>query len=239
MTAPGPGRSYQRVIGYVEEQLSDGRLSVGDKLPAERSLAADLGLSRASVREGLRVLEAMGLVRTGTGSGPDAGAVLAADTTTAISVALRLHLASATLPVSDVVASRVVLESWAVSEAARRTAAGRAKPDLSAATELVRAMDEPGIGPEAFYRLDAQFHVALARAAGNEVIAAIMASLRDAIQTYVVAAGTVPDWPRMLRRLRTQHRAVLAAIDAGEPELAARHVVAHINGFYRSTWVSE
>ncbi|MDQ2848126.1 MAG: FCD domain-containing protein [Actinomycetota bacterium] len=227
-------RGYQRVVEHVEAELSAGRLRVGDKLPAERTLAVRLELSRASVREGLRVLEAMGLIRTGTGSGPAAGAVIAADTSTAISSALRLHLASDTLPVADVVRTRIVLESWTVSEAARRGPG----PELAEAAELLVAMNRPGISPEAFYRLDAEFHVALARAAGNEVVAAVMTALRDAIQSYVVAVGAgdrVADWPRLLRRLRNQHRAVLQAIEDRDPVTAARRVVAHISGFYRDT----
>ena len=54
-------------MGYGDpEALESKRLRVGDRLPAERTLAADLGLSRASVREALRVLEAMGVIRPAT-----------------------------------------------------------------------------------------------------------------------------------------------------------------------------
>src|SRR5947208_4801920 len=105
------------VLRHVEAELAAGRIRVGDRLPGERALATQLGISRASVREGIRVLDAMGVIRTAVGSGPDAGAVVVADTAAGITSALRLHLASNTLPVADVVRTRVLLETWAAGEA--------------------------------------------------------------------------------------------------------------------------
>jgi len=66
------------------------------------------------------VLEAMGVVRTAVGSGPDSGAIVVADPATSIGVALRLHLATKFLPIEDVVQMRVLLESWALREAATK-----------------------------------------------------------------------------------------------------------------------
>jgi len=217
------------VLRHVEDELASGRLRVGDRLPGERTLGSQLGISRASVREGIRVLEAMGVIRTAVGSGPDAGAVVVADTAAGITSALRLHLASSALPVADVVGTRLLLETWAVREAARR----RDEPPLEAAQALLDAMD----GTEAveeFLRLDAEFHVTLSRAAGNAVIAAIMTSLRGAIHGYVLAAAP-GDWAPMARRLRRQHRNVLAAVRVGDGDRAARLVARHIEGFYRAT----
>ncbi len=227
-------RTHQVVVRHVEDELRAGRLRVGSRLAAERALAEQLGLSRASVREGIRVLEAMGLIRTAAGSGPDAGAVVVADAAAGITAALRLHLASRSLPVTDVVRTRVLLESWAVREAARLGDTSR----LVAAEALLDAMDVKELPAEQFLLLDAEFHVCLARAADNEVVAAIMTSLREVIHGYVVtAAGNLSDWPAMARRLRRQHRNVLAAVRAGDGERAARLVTAHIDGFYRATQV--
>jgi GntR family transcriptional regulator, transcriptional repressor for pyruvate dehydrogenase complex len=218
-----------RVLHHVEGELIAGRLHVGDRLPGERVLAAQLGISRASVREGIRVLEAMGVIRTAAGSGPDAGAVVVADTSAGMTSALRLHLASSTLPVADVVRTRVLLETWAVQEAAHH----RDQAHLDQARALLDAMDHTDT-VEGFLRLDAEFHVTLSRVAGNAVVAAIMTALRDAIHGYVLAAAP-EDWPPMARRLRRQHRNVLAAVEAGDGERAARLVARHIEGFYRTT----
>jgi GntR family transcriptional repressor for pyruvate dehydrogenase complex len=222
-------RLHEAVVGYIEGELASGRLPVGGRLPGERALAERLGISRASVREGLRVLEAMGVVRTSVGSGPDSGAVVVADTHAGITAALRLHLATRTLPVDHLVETRVLLEAWA----ARRAAERRDPDPLADAARLLHAMDVPELAAESYLALDADFHVALARAAGNEVVAAVMAALRESVHGYVVAAlPALPDWEATRRRLRAEHRAVLDAVAAGAGDEAADLVTRHIRGFY-------
>jgi len=219
------------VLRHVEGELASGRLHVGDRLPGERALGTQLGISRPSVREGIRVLEAMGVIRTAVGSGPDAGAVVVANPSAGITSALRLHLASSTLPVADVVRTRVLLETWSVREASRRADVGV----LDAAAALLDAMDDATVSLKDFLLLDAEFHVTLSRASGNAVVAAIMASLREAIHGYLQpAAAGLSDWPAMARRLRRQHRNVLTAVRAGEAERAVRLVTRHIEGFDRT-----
>jgi GntR family transcriptional repressor for pyruvate dehydrogenase complex len=69
-------RAWETVLAAIENDLLWGRLKPGDRLPGERALAADLGVGRSSVREAIRVLEVLGLVRTNVGSGPTAGALM-------------------------------------------------------------------------------------------------------------------------------------------------------------------
>jgi GntR family transcriptional repressor for pyruvate dehydrogenase complex len=91
------------------------------------------------------------------------------------------------------------------------------------------------LSPEEFHLLDAEFHVALSRLAGNVLVAAVMASLRSAIHGYVLAAvPDLPDWEATTVGLRSEHRAILKAIRAGEPDEAAGLVTAHIRGFYQA-----
>ena len=100
--APVP-RAWQIVLERIESDLLDGRLAPGDRLPGERELAATLGVGRSSVREALRVLEVMGLIRTGTGSGPTSGAIIIATPRGGMSVLLRLQVAANGFPLDDVV----------------------------------------------------------------------------------------------------------------------------------------
>lgn len=232
----GATRSYQIVLRQIEADLAAGRLEVGGRLPGERVLAERYGVSRPSVREAIRVLEAMGLIRTAAGSGPDAGAVLIADPAAPIGAALRWHLASRHLPVADIVTSRVLIESWSLREAANRAAAGRV--DLAGARSLLLEMDEPGLGATEFLALDTRFHVELAQLAGNAVIAAIMAAMREGIEGYVTrAVAGLADWPAMMTLLREQHAGMLEAVAAGRSADAGALVIAHIEGFYRATGV--
>lgn len=229
-------KNYELVLSQVEADLAAGRLRLGGRLPGERALAEQLGISRPSVREAIRVLEALGVIRTAVGSGPDAGAVIVADPSSPMTSLLRLHLATNHLPIRDIVQTRVLLESWAAREAATRT---DNEPGLKAADALLDRMDDLSISPEDFHLLDAEFHVALSGLAGNILIAAVMASLRSAIHGYVLAAvPNLPDWEATAVGLRAEHRAIITAIRAGDPTRAATEVTNHIEGFYRATRLS-
>jgi GntR family transcriptional repressor for pyruvate dehydrogenase complex len=229
-------KNYELVLSRVEADLAAGRLRLGARLPGERTLAEQLGISRPSVREAIRVLEAMGVVRTATGSGPDAGAVIVAEPASPLTSLLRLHLATNHLPMGDIVQTRVLLESWAAREAASR----RPRDDeLAKAQELLDTMDDPDLTPERFHLLDAEFHVALSALAGNVLLAAVMSSLRSAIHGYVLAAvPNLPDWEAAAVSLRAEHRFILAAIQAGLPDQASALIVDHIEGFYRAAQLS-
>lgn len=221
---------YDAVLRHVESELAAGTLGVGQHLPAERKLAEDLGVSRATVREAIRVLQAMGVVRSGVGSGPDAGTTVIADPAGGLGAALRLHLATRRLPMADLVGTRVMIESHSVRAAAARPD----HPDLVRAAGLLALMDAPDVDTDTFHQLDADFHVALTAAAGNAVNTAIMAALRDAIhRTVMDAVQALPDWSRTAVRLRREHRSILRAIRAGDGDLAATRVTRHVQGFHR------
>lgn len=224
-------RTHELVLQWIEKQLSDGDLALGGRLPGERAMAEQLQVSRTSVREAVRILEAMGVVRAGVGSGKDAGTVVIAEPGSALGSTLRLHVATRHLPVADIVETRVLLESWA---------AARAKvgaPALDEAAGLLEQMDN-STDIETFLALDARFHVALAQAAGNTVVSAMMASLRGAIENYAgKLTGNLPDWKATSDRLRAEHHAILAAVNANDGGRAADLVAAHIQGFYKEAGV--
>jgi GntR family transcriptional repressor for pyruvate dehydrogenase complex len=250
-------RTHQLVLHWIEGQLSEGKLAVGGRLPAERTLAEQLGVSRTSVREAIRILEAMGVVRAGVGSGPEAGTVVISDPTAALGSALRLHVATQHLPVSDIVETRVLLESWAAAHV-RPDA-----PELAGAAALLDQMDAVGTGAagtyapgtessgadapgsegltvDDFLALDVRFHLALADAAGNAVVSAMMGSLRESIQGYAAQlTANLPDWDATASRLRAEHRGILAAIRDDDGERAAKLVAAHIEGYYREAGVRQ
>jgi GntR family transcriptional regulator, transcriptional repressor for pyruvate dehydrogenase complex len=228
-------RTYQVVLRRIEADLAAGRIDIGERLPGERVLAERYGVSRSSVREAIRVLEAMGLIRTAVGSGPDAGAVVIADPAAPIGSALRWHLASRHLPVGDLVGARVLIESWAVAQAAQASPTAEALAPLD---DLLAQMDRPELAAADFLDLDTRFHVAMADLAGNGVVAAIMAAMREGVRSYVTAAvDGYPEWPAMAVRLRAEHSGILAAVRAGSARQASDLVTAHIQGFYSATGV--
>lgn len=229
-----PARAWRAVLEHIERDLLDGRLGPGDRLPSERDLAADLGVGRSSVREALRVLEVMGLIRTATGSGPQAGAIVIATPSGGMSALLRLQVAAQGFPLDDVVQTRLVLEGAVV-----QALAARDDRDLAAAHRLLDAMDADDLTAPEFLALDAQLHLSLAEASGNTVIAATMAGLRMAIESYVQAgAAAVTDWEAMAARLRAEHRALIDTVEEGRADAARRLVHDHITGYYAATGIT-
>ncbi|RFA17119.1 GntR family transcriptional regulator [Subtercola boreus] len=248
-TSPESTRAWQEVLTHIENDLLSGALGPGDHLPSERTLAAELGVGRSSVREALRVLEVLGLLRTQTGSGPGSGAIIIARPSGGMSSLIRLQVAAQGFRVDDVVATRLILETAVAAQLAASASANAASsttasaettatpcPDLSPATEILDAMEATGAAeptPGEFLALDAQFHYSLAEIAGNEVIAAMMTGLRNSIESY--ALGGVPNltsWRTTSDRLRREHRAIVAAIECGDPVAASQTVNDHITQYY-------
>jgi DNA-binding FadR family transcriptional regulator len=228
MTDSTPARAWRVVLDRIEGDLLEGTLGPGDRLPPERELATTLGVGRSSVREALRVLEVMGLIRTATGSGPTAGAIVTATPHGGLAQLLRLQVAAQGFPIPDVYETRLLLEEWAVAHLA-----GLDAPDLVEAHTTLEAMDGDGLSIEDFLALDAQFHVLLTEASGNVVVSATMAGLRETIESYIRGgAARIPDWAATAERLRGEHAEILRAIEQGDADTAQRVVRDHITGYY-------
>lgn len=222
-------RAWRTVLDHLERELGEGRLGPGDRLPGERDLAARLGVGRSSVREAVRVLDVMGVVRTATGSGPSAGAIIVARPGAGMSTMLRLQTAAQAFGVDDVVATRVALEVAVVGTLAAAYDDARLAP----ARELLAAMADDALTPAEFLALDARFHLALAEATGNQVMLAVMAGLRTAIEDYVQhGLVRIDDWAATVARLRSEHAALLDAVAAGRADAARTCVAEHIHGYF-------
>ncbi|WP_246082908.1 FadR/GntR family transcriptional regulator [Nonomuraea diastatica] len=217
-------RTFEDVLAQIERRIAEDGLTAGDRLPAERQLAEQLGVSRSSVREAMRVLESLGVVSSQVGRGPDAGAVLTSRPETALTDLLRLHLGMAGLKLREVIDTRHMIEQWAASHAAS------ARAGTSALTAALSGMDGARTAEE-FVEHDTAFHCAIADASGNRLIAAIMRSLRDSMRRYAVeAVERLGD----TAILRAGHVRILRAIEAGDADAAARAVSEHLAHAYPS-----
>jgi GntR family transcriptional repressor for pyruvate dehydrogenase complex len=100
------------------------------------------------------------------------------------------------------------------------------------------AMDEPDIDRETFNQLDTDFHLALAEAGGNRLMSDVTRAIRESVRLPILAGlSAMPDtgalsWKRVVDGLRADHRAIFDAVQAGEAEVAADRVEAHIRGFF-------
>ena len=226
--APRP-RAYEQVLDRIEADLAAQRLQVGDRMPSERDLAHDLGISRPAVREALRILEAWGTVVQGTGSGPDAGTVLVASPATALTRFIRLHVLLASIGPSDVLQARIALER----ESTRLAALHATPQDHEIIASHLTAMDQPGLDAITFNELDSAFHVAIARATGNLLVSELTIALREAMRPRLQASlQAALDLPAITTQLRADHHGIYEAIRQGRPQAASDRVEAHINQFY-------
>ena len=135
--------TYELVLRRIEEQLINRTLRPGDRLPPEREFAAALGASRPAVREALRVLQAQGVLRSAVGTGADSGTIVTPAPSGALTRLLRVHLAVASFPLSDVVEARVMLERFSALGAVKAIT-----PEFLARIEApLLAMDDAGHRP--------------------------------------------------------------------------------------------
>jgi len=222
-------RTYEQVMAQIEERILDGRLKAGDHLPSERELAIMLGVSRPSLRESLRVLEALGVVDIRRGGGSDGGAVLVGTPGPGFVNLLKLQLALGHFSQSDVLETRIALESWSCLEAAYRST----PEDHARLALILDEMEDPSLTADDFNRLDTAFHVQIAESTGNALTAHLMGSLRIAIiQQMIEAYARLDDWKQTATTVRAEHRRILDAIARREPEEAVQEVRDHIHSFY-------
>ena len=220
-------RAFEEILFQLEEAIVAGHLSAGDRLPPERELAARFEVSRTSVREALRVLEALGIVRVRRGA--DNGATLLEEPGNALTHLLRFYLALQHVSMEGLLEFRIAVESWAASAAARRHTA----TELADVASLIDRMEADELDERSFLELDLAFHLALARACGNELARLVLEGCRTAIwRTMVEATIAAGDWPAVRQRLREEHEAIYEAVAAGDETKASRLVGEHIRPFY-------
>jgi GntR family transcriptional repressor for pyruvate dehydrogenase complex len=220
-------RAFEKILFNLEEAIFSQDLAAGDRLPPERELASRFQVSRASVREALRVLEALGLVRVRRGA--DNGATLLERPVNALEPLFRFHFALHHVSLDNLVEFRTVIESWTAESAA----ALHLDEHLDEAATAVTEMEAEDLDLASFLSHDLQFHLAIARASGNPLAPLVLEGSRGAIEKAMLeGAHRVADWPPVRGRLRREHRAILDAVLAGQRKAASRYMSRHIGRFY-------
>jgi GntR family transcriptional regulator, transcriptional repressor for pyruvate dehydrogenase complex len=228
-------RTHEQVVAEIESRLIAGSLKAGDRLPPERQFAEALGVSRGAVREALRILEAIGVVEAGTGSGPSSGSMIVKDSIAGMAMVLRIHLQLASFTQDDLVEVRLLIERLA----ARKAADTATSEDIADLRSLVDGMR--GVHTTAAYNdLDAAFHVRIVQASDNALAAVLMAAMREALrQAMVTAFESLEEPVGTMQTLTDEHAAIIEAIAAGDGDRAAELLTSHITGFYRAVGFSD
>ncbi|GAA4426481.1 FadR/GntR family transcriptional regulator [Georgenia halophila] len=224
-------RTYQQVVEQIRERILDGRLGPGSHLPNEREFAQQLGCSRTSLREALRILESQGIIDIRVGGGPDGGAVVTSAARSSMGGVLELQLALGQYSYDEIIETRIALESWSCL----RAASSADRQSIGQLEEILTAMEDPEIDVREFNRLDVEFHALIARSANNALTQDFMSIIRDAIHSQMIEAyNALPDWRGRVVPVKSEHRAILEAIANHEGQRASELVIAHINDFFRS-----
>ncbi len=201
-----------RVVIELERLIVESRLEDGDRLPSERELASQFGVSRTVVREAVRGLVARRLLDVGGGRGTTVRAPSAAAASESMKLLLQVQAGGAdTEKVSEV--RRILENEIAALAASRRTAA-----DLDALEAILDAAERNLHAPDAFVKEDVAFHSLLAKATQNELFVVILESLAHVMLEVRLLALRIPG---TASRAVAHHRQVLDSVRAGDP-VAAR-----------------
>jgi GntR family transcriptional repressor for pyruvate dehydrogenase complex len=234
MLAPGVPRPVWKtseVVAFaVARDIVEQRLASGDRLPLEAAMVDQYGVSRESVREALRLLEAQGIVsiRRGPGGGPVVGR--ASSINLARTMTLYFQLAGGTY--DELLGSWRLLEPLAAELAARN-------PDRA----LVRRTLAPHLTPcddrgdvDAYQAHSTGFHFTVIELAANQVLALVVGAIGDIIRTHVILRID----PFELRELiDDDHAAIASAVIAGDGSGARAAMLDHIDRLlpvYRAAW---
>jgi DNA-binding FadR family transcriptional regulator len=225
LTTVEPTRLYRQIAEQIASLIDRGEFAPGARLPAERELAAVLGVSRTSVREAIICLELAGRVEVRVGTG--------------IFVCAKPRDPVATdepdLPGPfDLLAARQVIEGE-IAALAAKTIRRRDIAALRETMDRMRASDADGVPRDA---ADREFHLTIAQATGNSALTAVVARLW--------AARAHPLWKRIESHFHTpalrartleDHAAIVAALEVHDPEAARaamqRHLARVIREFQR------
>jgi GntR family transcriptional repressor for pyruvate dehydrogenase complex len=208
--------SRVEVLAHLEEEILTGRAEAGAKLPSERELAEQYGVSRPVVREALRGLVERNLVEVQPGRGAYVRAARPTDAAAEMDALLRRHQPTP----RDVVEARTMLEATTAALAAARAD----EADLASLEDALDRFDGAnGLIEQARY--DLAFHLTIARAAHNPVVETMFAAITGL--TVELMLRSLAD-PGVTRVSVPYHREILAAIQARDAERARTAMTDHL-----------
>jgi len=215
-------RLADSVVTEIEKQILDGALRPGDRIPSERKLAEDFGVSRPSIREAIQKMVAKGMLITRHGGGTKVTDKLDAPFINPWQDMVKDH----PMLHHDILEFREMLEGQAAAlAAARATEADMARLDKAFA-KLEAAYTGKDLGE--CVEADVAFHQIIAEASHNALIGHLTASLMRVIQDHVANnLKHLQAKPKQWEQLRKQHRAIWKSIKDNKPTEASNTAKAH------------
>lgn len=224
-------KAFEQVADQLRELIVAGVLVPGQRLPTEAQLAEQFGVSRATVREALRLLAAHNLVRTAKGAGGGSYVNVPTVDHVARLVTSNLRLMRSELRLESLLEARELLEVPAARLAAERCSAG----DLEALHEAI-PLDPAALSVDEQFTCNRAFHVRLVEAAGNPLLSIATEPIFVVLQTHLRRA----DLPQPAHTaINHEHREIVAALEAGDAVAAGAAMQRHLATLrvgYERTW---
>lgn len=215
----------EQVALQLADMISNDKWKAGDKLPTEAELCEALNIGRSTLREALKSLAFVGMVRMRPGEGTyvaDRSAFL-------LDRIFARGMLKTEKDLADVWEARMVLETELAALAAQRLS----RDDLGALESLLRRMAEVKNGADtaAFAALDVEFHLAIAAASQNRMLHQLLVPVRGVLQEWITKSQVLPG---LRDNAHTQHQKILQALRAKDPEKARHAMRAHLQTFQRA-----
>ena len=212
-------RAHEYVAEQIRRHISLRLIKPGEALPAERELAVMFGVGRVTIQQALRLLEASGLVEARRGR-TGGTFVTKRDSDSDAADELIVRVMRHRKEMEDLLQYRRLMEP-----AVARVAAGmRRNADLAAMRKAIRGMVEATSEPD-YMRHDTDFHIAVARATGNDILTHAIESIRMQLND---AMTLLPESDTWHRRISREHEELFAAIEGGDGEAAERLMEEHV-----------
>ena len=209
----------EQVADRITELIVDGALVAGDRLPPEVDLADQMGVSRTALREGMRTLEAKGLLEIQPGVGTIVRKVGHDQLVQPLS--LYVEVSDGAISFEEFHAVRTILET----EVASLAAASATESDIETLRGLMAEMESSVGDVDAFATSDASFHESLAKMTSNPLLGLLIGTLRILLEEHIRdVVGHIDPVVDVL----PYHAAILAAVAAGDAEASRRAMEDHL-----------
>lgn len=209
----------EQVVGRIREMILNGDLNAGDRLPPEVDLAEMMGVSRTALREGMRTLEAQGLLETRAGVGTLVRSLGADQLVQPLT--LFVDASGGTISFEEFHSVRTILEV----EIAALAAANATEGDLAILRRSMADMEASAGDAETFASVDASFHQSLATMTGNPLLGLFVGALRVLLEDHIRhVVGHIDPATDVL----PYHASILSAVEAGDEDEARRAMKDHL-----------
>ena len=207
-----------QVVAQIRTAITGGEYQVGEKLPTEFELCDRLKVGRSTVREALRVLQAVGLIELRPGRG-----AFVASTRENTQETIAKWFAEKRPELRDIMELREAVESVAARLAAARRTQGHLKRLHTIHGKFLVAAREHNVSELAL--LDEEFHATIVEAAKNALLARVHRLVANELRDYRIRAFAVPE---NVAHAITPHRKILASIEQQEAERTVLHMNRHL-----------